>query len=260
MKKFAPLLKLISKNLDLPQPEKSRILLEICGDMKDMYDLFISQGSNEQEAERKVKEKFEMTKKSLSELVDVHQTGFRRWMDKLSAQAQSRWERVIISIFILVIAVLGIKLFLSTPLLSESSYFIWIIFAIFLIISLLIILKIYQLYIKKDHRIKNLRSGLPAILFWGFMCLIIAATGYFIELLGAGEYNLLMDTKLVFLVANTEPNYSQILKDISQWSARSSSMVLVGLLVSMVSSIFWFIFENKASKIEQAEVEQLLDI
>ena len=101
MKKFAPLLQSINKNLDLPQPEKSRILLEIGGDMNDMYDLLISQGSNEEQAEQKVKEKFEMTKKSLSELVDVHQTGFRRWMDKLSAQAQSRWERVILSIFIL---------------------------------------------------------------------------------------------------------------------------------------------------------------
>jgi hypothetical protein len=260
MKKFAPLLKSINKNLDLPQPEKSRILLEICGDMNDMYDLFISQGSNEEQAEQKVKEKFEMTKKSLSELVDVHQTGFRRWMDKLSAQAQSRWERVILSILILVIAVLGLNSFLSTPLLLQSSYFVWIIFTIFLIIAFLIMLKFYQLYIKKDHHIKNLRSGLPAILFWGFMCLIVAATGYYIELLGAGKYNLLMDTKLVFLISERQPNYFQILKDISQWSARSSSMVLVSLLVSMISGIFWFIFENKVAKIEQAEVEQLLDI
>ena len=92
------------------------------------------------------------------------------------------------------------------------------------------------------------------------MALILAATGYYIELLGAGRYNLLMDTKLVFLVTNNEPNYGQILKDITQWSARSSSMVLVSLLVSMLSGIFWFIFENKVSKIEQAEVEHILDI
>ena len=92
------------------------------------------------------------------------------------------------------------------------------------------------------------------------MCLIIAATGYYIELLGAGEYNLLMDTKLVFLITTAEPNSNQILKDISQWSARSSSMVLVSLLVSMVSGIFWFIFENRVAKIEQAEVELLLEM
>jgi len=36
-------------------------------------------------------------------------------------------------------------------------------------------------------------------------------------------------------------------------------MVLVGLLVSMVSGIFWFIFENKVSKIERAEVELILE-
>ena len=141
MNKFAPLLKSINKYLDLPHPEKSRILLEISGDMNDMYDLFISQGSNEEEAEQKVKEKFEMTKKSISELVNVHQAGFRRWMDKLSAQAQSRWERIILSVFILTIAVLGLKLFLSTPLLLESSYFVWIILALgWSIIFILIIL------------------------------------------------------------------------------------------------------------------------
>ncbi|MFH1754248.1 MAG: hypothetical protein ABIA59_00965 [Candidatus Latescibacterota bacterium] len=50
MSRFEGLLKQINGKLDLPQPTKSRILLEIASDLDDMYRVFIQQGMSEQDA------------------------------------------------------------------------------------------------------------------------------------------------------------------------------------------------------------------
>ncbi len=47
MNRFAPLLKSINARLDLPQPTKSRIILEIASDLEDMYQFYQSQGPDE---------------------------------------------------------------------------------------------------------------------------------------------------------------------------------------------------------------------
>ena len=58
MTRFAPLLKSINDRLDLPQPTKSRIILEIAADLEDLYQFYQNQGMNESEAAQKAEEKF----------------------------------------------------------------------------------------------------------------------------------------------------------------------------------------------------------
>jgi len=41
MEKFNSILKSISEKIELPQPMKSRILLEISADLNDTYELFL---------------------------------------------------------------------------------------------------------------------------------------------------------------------------------------------------------------------------
>ena len=58
MNRFISLLQRVNDKLDLPQPEKSRILLEIAADLQDMYQVYLDKGLGEEEAVKRTEEKF----------------------------------------------------------------------------------------------------------------------------------------------------------------------------------------------------------
>ena len=77
MDEFKPLLRKINESLDLPQPIKSRIVLEIAADLKDAFASYKRLGLSDKEAIMKTKEIFKFDKKTINELKSVHQTGFQ---------------------------------------------------------------------------------------------------------------------------------------------------------------------------------------
>ena len=66
MTRFANLLSRIRNRLDLPQPTKSRILLEISSDLEDAYHYYMDQGMTHQEAKKKTLVIFDIDDASIS--------------------------------------------------------------------------------------------------------------------------------------------------------------------------------------------------
>jgi len=258
MNKFTLFLKRINERLSLPQPLKSQILLEVAGDLEDIYEFYKNKGLNEQEAMQKAEEKLDLTDEALSELIRVHQSVYGKLMNRISEQAQTRWERIFLIIIIIFGGVLSIKQFLSTQFFLHSSSFIWPVLGIGCIIMVLSIVKFYTLYIKKDHNIKNLRKRLSSILFLGGGSLLTGTIGYFIELYSAGGFGVLLESKLVFVVVTTN-GLDEKANYIADWMIESSSMVMTGMFVAIFAALIWFILVNKVIKIEQAEAEFLLE-
>ena len=84
MNKFTLFLKRINERLSLLQPLKSQILLEVAGDLEDIYEFYKNKGLNEYEAMQKAEEKLDLTDDTLSELIRVHQSVYRKLMNKIS--------------------------------------------------------------------------------------------------------------------------------------------------------------------------------
>ncbi|MCU0645880.1 MAG: hypothetical protein MUC94_16675, partial [bacterium] len=167
MKQFTPLLKSINERLDLPQPTKSRIILEIASDLNDLYQLYLSRGLTEKQAVEKAQEKIDLTDEALNELVLIHQSLIRKLLDKISAQTQTRWERIAFVLMLLFITAVSTQAIFSAQFLSQTSKWIYPVFGISIAAILFSIPKFYQLYIKKDHQIENLRGGLTCIFSMG---------------------------------------------------------------------------------------------
>lgn len=258
MNKFTLFLKRINERLSLPQPLKSQILLEVAGDLEDIYEFYKNKGLNEQEAMQKAEEKLDLTDETLSELIRVHQSFYGKLMNRISEQAQTRWERIFLILTILFVGVLSGRQFLSTHFFLQSSSFIWPILGIGCIIIVLAIVKFYDLYIKKDHNFKNLRTGLDSILFFGGASLLTGTIGYYIELYSAGGFGVLLESKLVFLVVTTN-GLDETARYIADWMIESSSMVMTSMFVAIFAALVWFILVNKVIKIEQLEAEVLLE-
>jgi len=259
MKQFTPLLENINRKLNLPQPTKSRIILEIASDLEDLYNYYITQGLNSKDAIKKAEEKFDLTDEALNELVTIHQTIFRKFLDKITEQTQSQWERIILLLVFIIIVSLSAKTFISTPFFLHASKFVWPILGIFFSVIILSLPKFYNIFLKKDHQLAKLRQGLNSILFLGVINLSIGLFGYLKELYSAGVSGMFFISYLGFLVNWYVPGSDQNMMNITQWMIKSSSLAMFCILVTIFTSAIWFLLLNKIVKIEQAETIYLLN-
>ncbi|MBN2090828.1 hypothetical protein JW964_14540 [candidate division KSB1 bacterium] len=255
MNQFVPLLKKISDRLDLPQPTKSHIILEIAGDLDDLFEHYLARGLSREEAFQKTQEKFDLTDDALEELVEIHQSFLKRLFDKLSTQAQTWWERVMLLLVLLTVASIGGQSIITTQLFRQASPFVWPITGIFTIILSISLVKFYQLYIKKDHKISNLHRGLPTILLLGGVNLFLGIYGYIIELYTTNfttTYSGAFDVITTVINSENEPFFRAV-THVMQCAA----MAMICTLVTIITGIIWYFLMKKIRKIEQAEVTHL---
>lgn len=257
MNRFTPLLKKINTKLDLPQPAKSRIVLEIAADLEDLFQFYRNQGLDEKAAMKKVYEKFDVTDEALMELAQIHESVFRKWMDKISERAQNRWEHFVMILILISIALLASKAILSTRFFVNISMFVLPMVGIAFFVMAKFLEKAYYLYIKKDYDIKTLRKGLLPLLVLGSGNIFLGISGYFIELLMTGE-NAVFTGLLGILCLNPKMG-EETTVELAEWLTKSSSMIMVCMLITIFIALILFILWNKIQKIEQAEAACLLE-
>jgi hypothetical protein len=245
MNRFTGLLAQINQKLDLPQPTKSRILLEIASDLDDMYQIFVHQGLSEREAAAKVQDQYVISDEVLEELVQIHESAFRKLLGKLSEQAQTRWERVVLfAVILFVCGATGNAIF-STRLFEQASGFIWPILGISLGAVIISVRQFFKLYIKKDHNLRRLRDGLSYLLLLSMASLLTGFYGVSVEMYRS--------TKLI--IADVDMTISQIV----QWGISCSAMLMVSLLVAIATALVWFVLMDKVERIELADTAWLFD-
>jgi hypothetical protein len=243
--KFIPLLKSVAERIDLPQPAKSRILAEIASDLDGLYEHYLNEGSSPEEAQSKAAEVLDLSDEALEQLVDVHQSLFRRWMDSLSLQAQTRWERGLFSILVLILLATGIPQMSGEEFFQNPSPFIWPVAVLGLVSLLFGLWKCYQIYLRKDHRMGRVHQGLPTLIFFGLLATALGAFGFSIELYLALE-------KLIF-------NYEGLWLYLIQWLELGLPLLLLSFTITLATALTWFTLINKVQKIVTAELSFLHD-
>lgn len=259
MKRFVPLLRKINEQLNLPQPIKSRIILEMAADLDDLYETYRSKGLNEDEAVQKAEEKFDASAETLAELASVHTTGFRKFLDKISQRSLVTWERITLVIFILAITVNSSYTIFRTSFLQNSSKFVYPISVFFLVIIGIAISKFYQIYIKKDHSLNKLRTGINSIPNIGILNIFIGGFGYIFEILASGGQGIMFVPFLLIIIDTSPPDAVYMLVDLVNTMIKTTSLMMVCILSTMITALFWFGLMNKITKIEHAEAIFLLD-
>lgn len=258
MKPFTSLLNEMNEKLDLPQPTRSRIILEIAADMEDAYDFYLEQGLEDAVAIEKVKEKFDFNQESLESLVAIHTPMLRHWIDRAVAQFGTRWEKSMLALVVLFIAAMSGQVFVMTPVLYHAGHSAIPILAVGFLGLALSVRKVYQIALKKSQRIQQLRHGLEAILFLSVSSLVLGIWTYFYQLLQAGKLKLFLDYKFLVALRTDYADEFNVVAKTAGWLLHSSSMIMLSMLISMLLALIWFILENKVSQVEQAEFELLL--
>lgn len=259
MKRFHQLLKNLSERLDLPQPLKSRILLEIAADIQDLYHTYIDQGLSDPEAFERTQEKIDLDEINLSELIRIHQSPLKRWLDGVSSQAKTTWERMLMALLFVVILVGYARTLWMTPFLHNAGPFVWLILGMGFLIIILFLERFYRLYLLKDHRLGHIRKPISAIALLSGLSLFTGVIGYFLEMLRPEGQSLFFDYKLIILVSTEFPTGENVLDKTADWMIRSSLLISVSMFVAMAGAVLWFILERKVRNIEHAEIAFLFE-
>jgi hypothetical protein len=245
MKRFIEILRQANERLDLPQPIKSRIILEMAADLEDLYQFHRRQGLNDSDALREATDAFNLSPEALEQLVEIHTTPFRRFLDRLSAQAQTFWERIFLVTLLLFTAVFIGPSLLRADMFVDAGVFLWPIAGTSLAALYLAVRKTYDLYVKKDHRVRRLRRGLTPLIALAGVDVVIGIQGFVF---------LLHSSFTLFLITAGPMD-----KDLGRWMIQSSATAVVSLSAAIIMGIIWFVLANKIAAIERAEVAHLLE-
>jgi hypothetical protein len=258
MKEFKEILLKINEKLNVPQPVKSRILLEISTDMQDLYQHYISKGELSHTAVKMVKDRFDLDEQNLSELVSLHQTPIKKFVDKLNLGEGTSFKLVLIYVLIVSILALGIYSITSTPFFAQSSGYVYPVGAIGILTLFFIFCKFFQLYLIKDHTMKSLWIGMSVIIFGTILTFLTGVIGFFKELSLTLHRVFVPLHDLVFEIAPQHGIDDSVYREIVQWSLRISSLMIVTLGMTLALIMLWLLVIRKTKIIEKLEVQNLL--
>lgn len=245
MRRFAEILRRAADGLDLPQPTKSNVLLELAADLEDLFRHYRAQGKDEEDATRMVEERFRVSDDVLLQLTRVHRSAFQCWLERVSDRTRSLWERSLLFLVVLLTVAAAWLQLAGTTLFRDVSRFIWPLGAIAALALALTLAKTYQLYVRKDHHVRRLRNGLDALLF-------LAPAGLFVGCFGALWE--LHTTMSAIAFGGVEPRIP-----VNRWLFESTSTLIGSLLLTIVVSLAWFLLLNKVLRVERAEASLLLE-
>jgi|GEM_PF-951147 len=258
MSRFAAILQRFNASIDLPQPTKSRILLELAADMEDCYQAYTDRGLDEAGADARVREKFDLDDEALTALIDLHQPPMKKWMDRISSQAQTRLERIVLALMLVVVGLIAAQTMGNARFFQQASQFVLPMVGIALYATVCGLRKAFALYVRQDHDIRRLRSGLALPLILSGVNLLIGALGYFWELLKNGDWAVLLASEQIYLLSLQEPATRHTSYLLVEWMTRNAATMMVCLLISLYTALIWVGLSSHVARIEQAETDFVL--
>ena len=127
MSRFARVLRRVERRLEAPEPERSRILMEMAGDLEELYRVYRDRGLEDDAARRKAERWLAPSASTIESLRSVHLPGFDRWLDRLGGTARGRIELALVGLVSLAAVGGGALAALRSGGLSATSPGLWIV-------------------------------------------------------------------------------------------------------------------------------------
>lgn len=246
MSAFGSELHELAGRLSLPQPIRSRVLLELVADLQDLEASLRANGASAQEAHRRAVETLVPTADVLSELEGLHRPLYQRLVDRFSDPARHRVERAILvlvggGLFLLWASWLG-----RESVFTDSSAFLWPLLALGLAMAVAGAWKGFELFVRKDHRSGRLRRGI-----WILPAVAVAAV-----VIGLGGVAFEFHSLAGRLAADGSREGVELLR----WVRRDAAMLSIGLLVSSMAVLLWLAISAGLARVDQLEADLIADI
>ena len=246
MNDFSSHLRHLATRLPVPEPARSRILLEIATDMEDLFHHLVDGGAGEDEAVRAVADQFDLSDEAIRELAQIHSSPVSCSLEGLSGQARSTWERVVLGLVALFVipALLG-GLFFQPGLFRDASPLAFGLVG-FLVLGIGIgSWKALALFRPGPSPAPIPRRGLRSLPGLSLLILLLGFAGVWVELYRSA------------LAIRGEP--PQALRHIVEWLHLASATMVVALSGALLTALLWFFLENRAGHLEEKAAATLLE-
>jgi hypothetical protein len=214
---FVSTLRRVEQSLQVPLPERTRILRELEFDLEELQASFVAQGAEPLDARRRALDALVPNGRVLEQLDRLHQSAYRRATGHLSGRHLQLLERVLLAV--MTAGVLGMQTvaLVRLDLLSDPSPFLVPVLALGGAMLALVLWKAFELWVKQDHEQPD--RGLSGILG---LCVVIV---------GAGFGGMILDFYWLAARLEAAPELSDPL--MREWLIRDSALVAVTFLVAL---------------------------
>ncbi len=245
MTRFTIQLNELSERLRLPQPARSRILLEVAGDLDALFRTYVGRGLTEEEAEREALSRVDLSDEALDGLCSVHGGWFRRFTEALAHRAGPVWERVVLVGIALGAVALSGALLHAVPMARAAGA--WLVPVVGAAVGALSVgaWKAWVLLLIGDQRPTRLRVGLDAVLGLSVLQIFIAFGALWVTALGA------------FGSVGHGALRAGLLA--MHWLQGSLALLIMSSSLAILSGLVWFFLLMKVVSIEHREATALLE-
>jgi len=235
---FGEALNRVASRLDLPQPERTRILEEILTDLQDLKAGLVNRGWSPEDAEARTVRLLVPSEPAIDALIRLHEPLYQRLTRRLSPSVMRRAERAIL--LLVTAGVLGPMLssLFGSGVLSDPSPLLWGVIALAAVILLLAGRRAKELFLIRDHHPGTLRNGLGRLLVGSGVSLGVGVAGLVLELYG--------------LAAAVEASGLATTELIVPWLLDSSALLSASLITALLGGLCWFLLVQKVEMVERA--------
>ena len=244
MSRFTQILSELDSRLTVPEPARSRILLEVAADMEDLFREYSHRDFSEEDAEAAVVDHFDLSQEALQELIRVHDTPFQRSLEGFSGQIESAWARLLMAVLALLVALGSGSLLFKAQLYRDASGLVWVLMPLFLMGLWVAGGLVLRLYRAKEILTASLRSGLGRLPGLAALIMALSGSGLWVELYLSG------------LRIRGAPGETMI--HLVSWLHMASATLVIALSGALVLGFLWFFLESAVRHREMTAVTSLL--
>ncbi len=240
---FEAELRRLAGQFDLPEPVRSRALLELRSDLEDMAAALEAEGVGREEARRRALDALLPGEETVAEWRMVHRPLYQRWVDRFSVRGRHRFERVLLMVVGASYLGGGVAALAGFDLLVSASPWLWSVLGLSAVMALVGVAKLFQLYVAGAHGRGRLRRGLGVLLGLAGATLVVAFAG------AAAD--------LYVLAGRLQADASGQAAELLSW-LRSEAVLLSAALVSASGGgLVWLAASVRIAVSEQAEAAAL---
>ena len=246
MSDFSSQIRQFSARLPIPEPARSRVLLEMATDMEDLLEHYLAKGMERKAALRNVEEHFDLSDEALKELVQVHTSPLQRSLEGLSGQIRSRWERGVLALVALFV-ILGLaRQLVHPPLYHTAGPLALLLLAILALGGGIGVWRAVSLFgpSSRNGGRPASRKGLQSLPFLSLLLLGLGFAGIWVELYRSA------------LVIRRTPGMA--LRFLVEWLHMASATLVVALSGSLLVALLWFFLEARASQLDERAAASLM--
>ncbi len=245
MSRFAPALRKVAGELDLPHRVRAAILLEMAADLEAAYEHHRRRGLDEEESARRAEEIVLGSPEVLRRLGRLHARSWRRWSEEVGGRLTAGADLLILAVAVVPILVIAGAAAVPLVLASPAEPLVWALLGAAGGIAVLGASKAAGLWRRASG--PALRRGLPYLLL---LSAVAPALGLLALTLGV------QDVALTWGAVGAEASAPV---EAAEKIGRDAALLAVGLLLGIAGALTWFVLMNRAALRDVRDVDALLE-